>query len=65
MAAEYAVYKGEQLLVMGSAHHCAEFLGVQPETIYYYTTDAYQRKLEKRGSRENVRIAVRIDDEEE
>lgn len=65
MPKEYAVYKGDKLLVMGTARHCAEVLGVQPETIYYYTTDAYHRKLEKRGSPQNVRIAVLLEDDEE
>ncbi|MGF0347628.1 hypothetical protein ACQR3P_28725 [Rhodococcus sp. IEGM1300] len=64
MPKEYAVYKGEKLLIMGTARECAKVLGVLPETVYYYTTDAYQRKLQKRGNPQNVRIAVCLDDEE-
>lgn len=61
---EYAVYKGDQLVIMGTAEECAKELKVQPETIYYYSTDAYARKLEKRKRPENCRHAVLLNGEE-
>lgn len=64
MATEYAVYKGDDLLVMGTREVCADILKVKPQTIYYYTTEAYQRKLEKRKHPERCRHAVVLDDED-
>lgn len=59
---EYAVYKGDNLLAMGTAEECAEALNVKAETIYYYTTDAYKRKLEKRKNPHNCRTADLLED---
>lgn len=62
MKKEYAVYKGDTLLVIGTADECAKELNVKPETIYYYTTEAYARKLEKRKRPENCRHGVLLTD---
>ena len=58
---EYAVYKGEQLLAVGTATECAEELNVKPETIHFYTTPTYMRRLMKRKNPSNCRIAVKLD----
>ncbi|PED63993.1 hypothetical protein [Priestia megaterium] len=58
---EYAVYKGEQLLAVGTAMECAEELNVKPETIHFYTTPTYKRRLKKRKNPSNCRIAVKLD----
>lgn len=51
---EYAVYKGEQFLCIGTAEECAEELGVKPETIKFYTFPTYQRRLAKRKRTSSV-----------
>lgn len=61
--AEYAVYKGDQLLCIGTAEQCAEDLGVRPDTIRFYTTPAYQERINKRRRSKNARTAIRVDDE--
>lgn len=38
---EYALYKGEQLLAMGTKREIAEQLGVSPSTVGYYGTPVY------------------------
>lgn len=60
---EYAVYKGDELIVIGTAEECAKQLNVKPETIYYYTTDAYKRKLKKRKNPEKCTTAEKLEDE--
>lgn len=62
MAKEYAVYKGEELLVMGTINQCASFLKVQPRTIKFYTTPAYHRRVEKRKNPKNYMAVVALDD---
>ncbi|WP_026572484.1 hypothetical protein [Bacillus sp. UNC438CL73TsuS30] len=62
---EYAVYKGDELLVIGTARECAEALGVQRETIIYYMSAAYQRRLSKRKDTKNALVTVPLDDEDD
>lgn len=45
---EYAVYKGENFICIGTAKECAEEMNVLPETIKFYTTPTYQKRLAKR-----------------
>lgn len=56
---EYALYKGENLLSMGSIYKIAKDMNVDIRTIQYYKTEAYKRKLKNR-TRKNHRILVPI-----
>lgn len=58
---QLAVYKGDQLLALGTSKECAEVLGVKVDTIYYYKSATYQ----KRGSGKNRRITIELEDVEE
>ena len=42
---EYAVYKGDKLIVFGTADECAEFLGVRRETIYFYASPSAENRI--------------------
>ena len=53
---EYAVYKGDQILVVGTLEECAKKLNVKPGTILFYGTPSYI----KRTTEENGRRVVRI-----
>ncbi|MGH0427608.1 hypothetical protein [Bacillus pretiosus] len=60
---EYVVYKGESLLCIGTIQECADYMGVLPATVRYYTTPAYQRKLAKRKKARNyLTVAVLEED---
>lgn len=61
---EYAVYKGDELLVIGTRKECADRLGVKLQTISYYCSPAYRKKLEKAGSLDVAVIAERIEMDE-
>lgn len=58
---EYALYKGEDILSIGTINEIAKEMGVQQETIRYYFTNAYKRKLNKRKVK-NARILVCLND---
>lgn len=45
---EYAIYRGDELLAIGSAKECAEKLGVQSQYIRWLTTPTAKRRLAKR-----------------
>lgn len=50
-AKEYALYKGEELIAMGTKREIAEQLGVSPSTVGYYGTPAYARRTSENGRR--------------
>ena len=63
MVKEYALYKGENILSIGTIAEIAKELGVKKETIAYYKTPAYKNKLKRRNAlNRNVRLLVCIDD---
>jgi hypothetical protein len=61
---EYAVYKGDEFLCVGTAEECAKYLGVLPRTVRYYSYEKYLKKVEKRKNPKNFIIAVKLDDED-
>ena len=42
---EYAMYKGDEILYIGTLEEIAEKHGVRRETVYYYTTKSYKKKI--------------------
>lgn len=59
---EYALYKGENLLAIGTERQLARELGVKIETIKFYRSPAYAKRLAKRKKRgENCRVIVELD----
>lgn len=61
---EYAIYKGDDLLVLGTKQECADALGVKPDTISFYCTPTYHRRVAKRGNADNSLIGERIEIDE-
>lgn len=59
---EYALYKGEDILSIGTIKDIAKELNVLPETIKYYGTNAYKNKLAKRRKSKNVRELITLED---
>jgi hypothetical protein len=57
---EYAIYKGEELLCIGTKEECAKELGVQPEYIYWLTTPTAKRRLASRKNPEKCTVGVKL-----
>jgi len=57
---EFAVYKGDDLIVMGTAKECARFMGVTEKYIGFMTTPTGKRRMEGRNNPENATTAERI-----
>ena len=57
---EYAVYKGENILCLGTAKDCAKELKVTSKYIQWMTNPAYGRRLAKRKYPERCTVAIRI-----
>lgn len=57
---EYALYKGEEILSIGTIYQISMDLGIKIKTVQYYGTNAYKRKLKKRKVK-NARELVELD----
>ncbi|AYP29934.1 host nuclease inhibitor [Streptococcus phage SW27] len=53
---EYALYKGEELLAMGTKREIAEKLGVSVNTITFYGTPSYAKRTSEGLSRRLVKL---------
>ncbi|WP_306007391.1 hypothetical protein [Bacillus sp. MMSF_3353] len=60
---EYVVYKGESLLCIGTIQECADYMGVLPATVRYYTTPTYQKRLAKRKRARNYITVTELEED--
>lgn len=58
---QYALYKGEECISIGTIYNIAKQQGVKYDTIMYYGTNAYKKKLAKRKNK-NARELICLDD---
>ena len=47
----YVLYRGDEVLDVGTAREIAERRGVRPETIRFYCTASYQKRIRNRDKR--------------
>ena len=60
---EYAVYKKDEIVVIGTAEECALALGVTVEYIRWMTTPTGKRRLANRKNPDKATTAVKLDDD--
>ena len=60
---EYAMYKGDELLHIGTIDEIAKAHGVLKETIRFYATPTYQRRIAKRKKARNYIVVFKLEDE--
>ena len=51
---EYALYKGDTFLAMGTIKEIASMMKVKPRTIAFYTTPTYKKRIAKGKNRREV-----------
>lgn len=63
----YAMYKREECLAIGNIYELAKALNVKVNTIRWYSSPTYKRRLEKKNKKriENRRVLVELGEEEE
>ena len=59
---EYAMYKGDKLLAVGTSREIAKELGIKQKTVWWYLSPSYQKR---RKSGKNRQELIRLDDKEE
>ena len=60
---EYAMYKGENLVCMGTAQEICKLMGISYKTFQFYRTN-YYKDIVNNSRLKNRRVIVRIDKEE-
>lgn len=60
---DYAVYKNDEIVVIGTAEECALELGVTVEYIRWMTTPTGKRRLANRKNPDKATTAVKLDDD--
>lgn len=60
---DYAMYKGDELLHIGTIEEIAKVHGVLQQTIRFYATPAYRRRVSKREKAENYIEVFKLEDE--
>jgi hypothetical protein len=63
----YALYKGEECLAIGTKEEISEELGVDMNTLNFYTTKAYKNRMENinHSCKDGFRELIKIEDEDE
>lgn len=62
---EFALYKGDEFVTIGTIREIAKYENTQPQSIAYLKTEAYKRKIEKRKISETAKILISVDENEE
>lgn len=47
-AKEYAVYKGDTFICLGTARECAEFMEIKLDSFYFYISPSYKKRSANR-----------------
>ena len=61
---EYALYKGDEILQIGTIQEIAKEQKVKEKTVKFYKTRAYEKRIQKRKNISS-RILIEIESEEE
>lgn len=63
---EYAMYKGEELLSMGTRDEICKEMNIKPRTFAFYRTKKYEERVKKRKNTcsKGYRTIIRIDGED-
>lgn len=61
---EYALYKGDEILSIGTIEEIAEEQKVKKRTVNFYKTPTYEKRIENRKSKK-ARILIEVEDDED
>lgn len=59
---EFALYKGEDILSIGTINEIAEELNISPGTVKFYGTNGYKKRLSRRKVK-SARELVELEEE--
>ncbi len=57
----YALYKGDEFIMLGTAEELAKYENVKKETIIIMCSPSYRKKLK---DKDNAKIVIKIEDDD-
>lgn len=57
---EYAIYKGDDLIITGTVQECADFMGVTAQYIYSLASPSRKKIIANRKNPDKATMAVRL-----
>lgn len=57
---EYALYKGDEFICLGTAKEIAEKVNLTPDYIQWLSTPAYKKRVLARSTYENAKIVIKL-----
>ena len=57
---EYALYKGDEFICLGTAKEIAEKVNITPKTVQWMSTPAYKKRILSRSTYENAKIVIKL-----
>lgn len=60
---EYAIYKGDTFLFIGTAEECAKRLDCKPSFVKWLVTPTGKKRFESRKDQSKAMTAVRLEDD--
>lgn len=60
---EYALYKGDEILQIGTIQEIAKEQKVKEKTVEFYKTKSYEKRIQNRKNK-NARILIEIEESE-
>ena len=61
---EFALYKGEQIICIGTAKEIAKETNVSIDTIYFYNSPTYKEKRKPKKLNSNRKVLIELVDDE-
>ena len=60
----YALYKNEEFIDLGTKKYLSEKIGVKPDTINYYNSQVYKKRIENMKFKgKNSYIVIKIEED--
>lgn len=56
----YGVYRGDEFVTVGTQAEVARELGVKPDTVYFWSTPTYNKRLKKDSK---ALVSIRLEDD--
>lgn len=58
---EYAIYKGDDFLFIGTVQECAKRLNILPNSVKFMTTPSGKKRFENRKDKSTAMTAVKLE----
>lgn len=62
---DYAVYRGDEFLFIGTSDECVKRLGCSLSTFRWYASPVAKKRIDSRKGSKSQIVVVRLDDDEE